>query len=146
MVAVGCTLARSRGRCDSSAPMQIENNAQTCHSDSTRGYTWVTLQWVTKTAIETLFQTHVRSISLQNRLFHPTHLRQFPKIVPYILSDIGEGIVEVVVKEWYVKPGDKVAQFDPVCEVQSDKASVTITSRFDGLVDKVCSHLKHSTI
>ncbi|XP_043858485.1 lipoamide acyltransferase component of branched-chain alpha-keto acid dehydrogenase complex, mitochondrial [Dromiciops gliroides] len=59
------------------------------------------------------------------------------QIVQFKLSDIGEGITEVTVKEWYVKEGDTVSQFDSICEVQSDKASVTITSRYDGIIRKL---------
>jgi len=59
------------------------------------------------------------------------------KLVTFNLSDIGEGIHEVTVKEWFVEPGQVVSQFDNICEVQSDKASVTITSRYDGKVLKL---------
>ncbi len=43
--------------------------------------------------------------------------------LPFLLADIGEGIHEVEILQWYVKPGQTIAQFDNVCEVQSDKVS-----------------------
>ncbi|KAG0002821.1 hypothetical protein BGZ79_002241 [Entomortierella chlamydospora] len=54
--------------------------------------------------------------------------------VPFLLADIGEGITECEVIQWFVKAGDKVEEFDRLCEVQSDKASVEITSRFTGTI------------
>ncbi|KRX55751.1 Lipoamide acyltransferase component of branched-chain alpha-keto acid dehydrogenase complex, mitochondrial, partial [Trichinella sp. T9] len=53
------------------------------------------------------------------------------------LSDIGEGIAEVQMKQWYVKIGDQIQEFENLCDVQSDKASVTITSRFSGTVRRL---------
>ncbi|XP_012886850.1 PREDICTED: lipoamide acyltransferase component of branched-chain alpha-keto acid dehydrogenase complex, mitochondrial [Dipodomys ordii] len=77
---------------------------------------------------------------------HPRHFLKTSaalqgQIVQFKLSDIGEGIREVTVKEWYVKEGDTVSQFDSICEVQSDKASVTITSRYDGVIKKLYYNL-----
>lgn len=58
-------------------------------------------------------------------------------ITPFIMADIGEGISEVEVLQWYVKTGDRVEQFTPLCEVQSDKATVPISSRYEGRIAKI---------
>lgn len=39
--------------------------------------------------------------------------------------------------QWFVEPEARVEEFSPLCEVQSDKASVEITSRFSGVVKKL---------
>lgn len=56
---------------------------------------------------------------------------------PFLLADIGEGITECQLIQWFVQPGARVEQFDKICEVQSDKASVEITSPFDGVIKKL---------
>ncbi|KAK4128383.1 hypothetical protein N657DRAFT_638846 [Parathielavia appendiculata] len=58
-------------------------------------------------------------------------------VKPVLLADIGEGIVECEIIQWFVEPGARVEEFSPLCEVQSDKASVEITSRFAGVVKKL---------
>lgn len=39
--------------------------------------------------------------------------------------------------QWFVEPGARVEQFDKIVEVQTDKASNEITSRFDGVIKKL---------
>lgn len=75
-------------------------------------------------------------------------------IQKFNLADIGEGITECEVVKWYVyrgpagsfalnsscrniQPLANIQAFDPLCEVQSDKASVEITSPFDGIVKEL---------
>ncbi len=44
------------------------------------------------------------------------------------LPDIGEGVTEGEVVAWLVKPGDAVKEDQPMVEIMTDKATVTITS------------------
>jgi 2-oxoisovalerate dehydrogenase E2 component (dihydrolipoyl transacylase) len=59
------------------------------------------------------------------------------KIIPFLLADIGEGMTECQLIQWFVKPGDRVEQFTPICEIQSDKATAEISSRYDGVITKL---------
>lgn len=100
---------------------------------------------------------------LSTRNFHSSQKLQAVK--PVLLADIGEGnrrflcsalnsvssreadhfvlflsligIVECEIIQWFVEPGARVEEFSKLCEVQSDKASVEITSRFTGVVKKL---------
>ncbi|TPX32229.1 dihydrolipoyllysine-residue (2-methylpropanoyl)transferase [Synchytrium microbalum] len=63
--------------------------------------------------------------------------RESRAVLQYALADIGEGIRECEIIQWFVKVGDRIEQFDKICEVQSDKASVEISSRYDGVITKL---------
>lgn len=65
-----------------------------------------------------------------------------PSIQAFKLADIGEGIAEVQVTEWFVKVGDTVKEMDRLCSVESDKASVELTSPYSGKVVKINSKVQ----
>ncbi len=53
------------------------------------------------------------------------------------LPDIGEGVVEGEVVQWHVSVGDQVSEDDPIVDVMTDKATVTIPSPVDGVVSSL---------
>nr|CAD1828491.1 unnamed protein product [Ananas comosus var. bracteatus] len=55
-------------------------------------------------------------------------------VVEVPLAQTGEGIAECELLKWFVEEGDQVEEFQRLCEVQSDKATIEITSRFKGKV------------
>jgi pyruvate dehydrogenase E2 component (dihydrolipoamide acetyltransferase) len=55
----------------------------------------------------------------------------------FLLPDIGEGVVEAEILKWFVKPGDAVLEDQPLAEVMTDKATVTIPSPRRGIVTRL---------
>lgn len=52
----------------------------------------------------------------------------------FLLPDLGEGVAEGEVTQWFVSPGDRVARDEPLVEVLTDKAQVEIPSPVAGEV------------
>src|SRR5579863_4543463 len=52
------------------------------------------------------------------------------------LPDIGEGVGEGEIVAWLVRPGDRVAEDQPLVEVMTDKATVTITAPKAGTISE----------
>ncbi|KFH45020.1 Lipoamide acyltransferase component of branched-chain alpha-keto acid dehydrogenase complex-like protein [Hapsidospora chrysogenum ATCC 11550] len=100
-----------------------------------RGSRVLQRQWRTSKAMGQLMAGRGQAASCPARWF--TESRRLMAVKPVVLADIGEGIVECEVIQWFVEPGAAVEEFSPLCEVQSDKASVEITSRFTGTVTKL---------
>src|SRR5215204_1019039 len=63
----------------------------------------------------------------------PTAESMMQSIV-FKLPDLGEGVVEAEIVAWHVKPGENVRVDQPLVDVMTDKATVTIPS---GLVGRV---------
>jgi len=57
-------------------------------------------------------------------------------IYQFKLPDIGEGVVEGEVIAWHIEEGASVQEDDPIVDVMTDKANVTIPSPVTGVVTK----------
>ncbi|KAK2464882.1 hypothetical protein APHAL10511_002958 [Amanita phalloides] len=78
-----------------------------------------------------------RAVAQRRACFHCSPSVWGKVVHTFRLADIGEGITECEVVKWAVAPKSAIQMFDPLCEVQSDKASVEITSPFEGVVKQL---------
>ena len=58
----------------------------------------------------------------------------FMQSIIFKLPDLGEGVVEAEIVAWHVEPGQEVRVDQPLVEVMTDKATVTIPSGIDGRI------------
>jgi 2-oxoisovalerate dehydrogenase E2 component (dihydrolipoyl transacylase) len=76
---------------------------------------------------------------MKNRFFSSQTLAEVSEngIVDIPLAQTGEGIAECELLKWFVNEGDQVEEYQLLCEVQSDKATIEITSRYQGTVSSI---------
>lgn len=55
-----------------------------------------------------------------------------------MLPEMGEGVIEGTLSRWLVKEGDRVEQFTPIAEVETDKVTTETTSDSAGVILKLC--------
>ncbi|KAL4747742.1 hypothetical protein BDW72DRAFT_196474 [Aspergillus terricola var. indicus] len=99
-----------------------------------RGFSkaWTSSQ--SRTALSVLRSSRP-TISPATRSFHAA--LALGGIRSQVLKDVGEGITEVQIIQWYVEEGARVEEWKPLCQYQSDKAVDDITSRYGGIVKKL---------
>ncbi|MBB5686511.1 dihydrolipoamide acetyltransferase family protein [Sphingobium boeckii] len=57
------------------------------------------------------------------------------------LPDIGEGIAEAEIVAWHVKPGDMIAEDQPIADMMTDKATVEMESPVAGKVIEIAGEI-----
>ena len=50
-----------------------------------------------------------------------------------VMPQLGESVHEGTISKWLVKPGDKVVEFEPMLEVDTDKVSAEVPSPVSGV-------------
>ncbi len=57
------------------------------------------------------------------------------------LPDLGEGLPDAIIREWYVKEGEQVAVDQLLVAMETAKALVDIPSPFEGKIEKLFGEL-----
>ena len=53
------------------------------------------------------------------------------------MPKLGESVTEGTIEKWLVSPGDTVEEYDPICEVISDKVTAEVPSVFAGTIKEL---------
>ena len=64
--------------------------------------------------------------------------------IPIIMPQLGESIAEAAIINFLVKPGDTVVADQSLIEVETNKATMTVTSPCSGRIEKFIVQLNES--
>jgi pyruvate/2-oxoglutarate dehydrogenase complex dihydrolipoamide acyltransferase (E2) component len=54
-----------------------------------------------------------------------------------VMPQLGESVHEGTISKWLVKPGDKVVEFEPMLEVDTDKVSAEVPAPVTGILREI---------
>jgi len=54
-----------------------------------------------------------------------------------VMPQLGESVHEGTISKWLVKPGDKVVEFEPMLEVDTDKVSAEVPAPVTGILKEI---------
>lgn len=53
------------------------------------------------------------------------------------MPKLGESVHEGTIEQWLVQEGDRVEEYDPLCEVITDKVTAEVPSSYAGTIKKL---------
>src|SRR5690242_10676232 len=59
------------------------------------------------------------------------------KTTRVVMPQLGESVHEGTISKWLVKPGDKVVEFEPMLEVDTDKVSAEVPAPVTGVLKEI---------
>lgn len=60
-----------------------------------------------------------------------------PKTTRVVMPQLGESVHEGTISRWLVKPGDKVVEFEPMLEVDTDKVNAEVPAPVSGILREI---------
>src|SRR5438309_12008611 len=59
------------------------------------------------------------------------------KTTRVVMPQLGESVHEGTISRWLVKPGDRVIEFEPMLEVDTDKVNAEVPSPVSGVLKEI---------
>ncbi|MNM87358.1 Dihydrolipoyllysine-residue acetyltransferase component of pyruvate dehydrogenase complex [compost metagenome] len=59
------------------------------------------------------------------------------QLIDVVMPQLAESLVSATIGKWLKKPGDTVEQYEPICEVITDKVNAEIPSTLDGVMGEL---------
>src|SRR5690349_24875211 len=59
------------------------------------------------------------------------------KTTRVVMPQLGESVHEGTISKWLVKPGDKVVEFEPMLEVDTDKVNAEVPAPVSGILREI---------